>query len=114
ARVVRDVRGRAPCARCGGATDWKKARVLTTPPYDLDGAVAGVNLRWYLANSILRKSIQSGGSVDRTVFLSLHADSLHPAVRGALIYISREKFLSGPFRKQSALYAPRPQSPEEP
>ena len=114
ARVVRTVRGKTPCARSGGATDWKKARVLTTPPYDLDDAVAGVNLRWYLANSILRKSIQSGGSVDRTVFLSLHADSLHPAVRGAMIYIPGEKFLSGSFSKQGAVYAARREVREEP
>jgi N-acetylmuramoyl-L-alanine amidase len=113
ARVVRTVRGKTPCSRSGPA-DWKKARVLTTPPYDLDDAVAGVNLRWYLANSILRRSVQNGGSVDRTVFLSLHADSLHPAVRGAMIYIPGEKFLSGSFSKQGAVYAARREVREEP
>ena len=45
--------------------------------------MAGVNFRWYLANSVLREAVEEGQrSEDRTVFLSLHADSLHPAVRG--------------------------------
>jgi N-acetylmuramoyl-L-alanine amidase len=88
--------------------------VMTTPPYDLDDAVAGVNLRWYLANSILRKSVKDGGSADRTVFLSLHADSLHPAVRGAMVYIPGEKFLTGSFGKRGPLYAARREFREEP
>jgi N-acetylmuramoyl-L-alanine amidase len=114
AKVVRTVRGKTPCSHPGAAADWRKARVMTTPPYDLDDAVAGVNLRWYLANSILRSSVKNGGSADRTVFLSLHADSLHPAVRGAMIYIPGEKFLSGSFSKQGAVYATRREVREEP
>jgi N-acetylmuramoyl-L-alanine amidase len=114
AKVLLTVRGKAPCSRSGAASDWKKARVMTTPPYDLDDAVAGVNLRWYLANSILRKSVKDGGSADRTVFLSLHADSLHPAVRGAMVYIPGEKFLTGSFGKRGPLYAARREFREEP
>ena len=87
---------------------------MTTPPYDLDDSTTGVNLRWYLANSILRKAVRDGAGTGRTVFLSLHADSLHPAVRGAMIYIPGEKFLQGSFGKSGAVYASRREFREEP
>src|SRR5262249_52750872 len=107
--------GKTPCGKGSGAeSSWRSARVMTTPPYDLDDAVAGVNLRWYLANSILRKSVKEGGSPERTVFLSLHADSLHPAVRGAMLYIPGEKFLEGSFAKSGAVYASRREVKEAP
>jgi N-acetylmuramoyl-L-alanine amidase len=62
-KVILTVRGKTACGRGSGAeSSWRSARVMTTPPYDLDDAVAGVNLRWYLANSILRKSMKEGGS----------------------------------------------------
>jgi N-acetylmuramoyl-L-alanine amidase len=114
-KVILTVRGKVPCGHASsGASDWKRARVMTTPPYDLDDAVAGVNLRWYLANSILRRSVKDGGSPDRTVFLSLHADSLHPAVRGTMVYIPGEKFLRGSFGKSGGIYAARREFREEP
>ena len=114
-KVILTVRGKTPCGRGSGAeSSWRSARVMTTPPYDLDDAVAGVNLRWYLANSILRKSMKEGGSPERTVFLSLHADSLHPAVRGAMLYIPGEKFLEGSFGKTGAVYASRREVKEAP
>jgi N-acetylmuramoyl-L-alanine amidase len=114
ARVVRTVRGRGSCGRAESAPDWRGARVMTTPPYDLDDSTTGVNLRWYLANSILRKAVRDGAGTGRTVFLSLHADSLHPAVRGAMIYIPGEKFLQGSFGKSGAVYASRREFREEP
>jgi N-acetylmuramoyl-L-alanine amidase len=117
ARVLLTVRGERPCGRADGESaeaDWRTARVLTTPPYGLEDAVAGVHLRWYLANSILRSAIRSGGSAQRTVFLSLHADSLHPAVRGTMIYIPGEKFLTGAFGKSGTIYASRREVREEP
>jgi len=42
----------------------------------------GVNLRWCLANAWARS-----GGISSTVFVSLHADSLHPSVRGAMFYV---------------------------
>ncbi len=117
ARVLLTVRGNRPCARGeaeNAAADWKTARVLTTPPYGLEDSVAGVHLRWYLANSILRRAVHDGGSAERTVFLSLHADSLHPAVRGAMVYIPGEKFLKGTFGKNGSVYASRREVREEP
>ncbi len=88
--------------------------MLTTPPYDLEDAVAGVNFRWYLANSVLRRVAKDGGSEDRTVFVSLHADSLHPAVRGLMVYVPGEKFLRGTYGKSGAPYDSRREVREAP
>ncbi len=116
ATVVRTARGDKPCGarRSGAAGEWRTARVLTTPPYQLEDAVAGVNLRWYLANAVLRRVERNGGSEERTVFVSLHADSLHPAVRGLMVYIPGEKFLQGTYGKTGEPYASRREVREAP
>jgi N-acetylmuramoyl-L-alanine amidase len=116
ARVVRTVRGDRPCSarRSESAGEWRTARVMTTPPYELEDAVAGVNFRWYLANSVLRRVERGGGSEERTVFVSLHADSLHPAVRGLMVYIPGEKFLQGSYGKTGEPYASRREVREAP
>jgi N-acetylmuramoyl-L-alanine amidase len=56
--------------------------LLTEPPYALDDPVLGVNLRWYLANSVLKRPGPDKKKIppEKTVFLSIHAD-LHPSVR---------------------------------
>jgi N-acetylmuramoyl-L-alanine amidase len=116
ASVVRTVKGEKPCLsrRPGAAGDWRSARVMTTPPYDLEDSVAGVNFRWYLANAVLRRVEKDGGSGDRTVFVSLHADSLHPAVRGLMVYIPGEKFLHGTYGKTGEPYESRREVREAP
>jgi N-acetylmuramoyl-L-alanine amidase len=116
ARVVATVQGKSPCRRraSDGVADARAARVLTHPPYPLEDPVAGVNLRWYLANSVLRGFEKQGGSEDRTVFLSLHADSLHPAVRGLMVYIPGERYLRDSFQKSGAVYASRREVQEAP
>lgn len=116
ARVVATVQGRSPCRRrtADGVADARAAQVLTHPPYPLEDPVAGVNLRWYLANSVLRSFEKQGGSEDRTVFVSLHADSLHPAVRGLMVYIPGERFLRDSFQKSGAVYASRSEVREAP
>ena len=80
---------------------------MTTPPYPIDDTVAGVHLRWYLSNSLLRSVVAHGGDAAHVVFLSLHADSLHPSVRGAMVYIPGEKYLKESFGKQGAIYEAR-------
>ena len=109
ARVVLTVQGRTPCRmRASEAVvDWRSAQVQTHPPYPIEDTVAGVNLRWYLANAVLRDARKDGGSEDRTVFVSLHADSLHPAVRGLMVYIPGEKFLQGSFGRMGSIYESR-------
>ena len=116
ARVVATVQGRNPCRQRAGdsVADARAARVLTHPPYPLEDPVAGVNLRWYLANSVLKSFEKEGGSEDRTVFVSLHADSLHPAVRGLMVYIPGERFLRDSFQKSGAVYASRQEVREAP
>jgi N-acetylmuramoyl-L-alanine amidase len=109
ARVVPTVGRDAPCAagtaEAVGST--RSARVLTTPPYAIDDAAVGVHFRWYLANSVYKNVKQYGGHEDRTVFISLHADSLHPAVRGTMVYVPGEKFLNGSYGKAGEPYDSR-------
>ena len=116
ATVVPTVSRRTPCSdgRSDAVVDSRSARVMTNPPYELDDPVAGVNFRWYLANSVLRRTEERGGSEDRTVFVSLHADSLHPAVRGLMVYIPGEKYLKTSFGKSGDLYATRREVREAP
>jgi N-acetylmuramoyl-L-alanine amidase len=85
----------------------RKGRVLLTdPPYKMTNAVAGVNLRWYLANAILKRPGAGGRPIppEKTVFLSLHADSLHPSVRGAMAYVPGERFLRERYGRATPFY----------
>jgi N-acetylmuramoyl-L-alanine amidase len=88
--------------------------VLTTPPYLIDDARVSSNLRWYLSNSVFGKAVSGGGSPDRVVFVSLHADSLHPSVRGAMVYVPG--LLSNPsqYGKTGAVYSSRREVRERP
>ncbi len=61
--------------------------LLTHPRFALTDSVLGVHLRWYLANDISLRLRRKGVPASRIVFLSLHADSLHPSVRGAMAYV---------------------------
>jgi len=61
--------------------------LLTRPPYRLEDSVLGVHLRWYLTNDIILKRLGSSVPRTKTVFVSIHADSLHPSVRGAMVYV---------------------------
>jgi N-acetylmuramoyl-L-alanine amidase len=61
--------------------------LLTRPPYELTDSVLGVHLRWYLTNDIILNRLDSRVPRSKTVFLSVHADSLHPTVRGAMVYV---------------------------
>ena len=116
ARVVSTVGRDAPCpaSRSAAVGESRSARVLTTPPYPIEDAAVGVNFRWYLANSVLKRVGKNGGNADRTVFVSLHADSLHPAVRGTMIYVPGEKFLNGSFGKAGEPYVSRREVREAP
>ncbi|HEY3205265.1 MAG TPA: N-acetylmuramoyl-L-alanine amidase [Thermoanaerobaculia bacterium] len=116
ARLIPTVGRDAPCSRSASEViaDSRSARVLTTPPYPIEDAAVGVNFRWYLANSVLKHARRDGSNEDRTVFLSLHADSLHPAVRGAMVYVPGEKFLNGSFGKAGQPYTSRREVKEAP
>ena len=81
--------------------------LLTEPVYALQDPTVGVNLRWYLANSLIRRPGPDGTKVppERTVFVSLHADSLHPSVRGAMVYVPGERYLRDRYSKTGPAYA---------
>jgi N-acetylmuramoyl-L-alanine amidase len=61
--------------------------LLTRPQYRLENSVLGVHLRWYLTNDIILNRLGREVPRSKTVFMSLHADSLHPTVRGAMVYV---------------------------
>jgi N-acetylmuramoyl-L-alanine amidase len=65
----------------------RDAYLLTRPPYPLEDSVLGVHLRWYLTNDIILNRLGASFPRSKTVFLSVHADSLHPSVRGAMVYV---------------------------
>jgi N-acetylmuramoyl-L-alanine amidase len=72
-----------------------------------------VNLRWYLANSIFRKASKKSAP-EKVVFLSIHADSLHPSIRGAMAYVPGARFTKGTFQKSGAVYLARSEVKESP
>lgn len=88
--------------------------VLTTPHYTLDDSVIGVNLRWYLANSIFARAMKSGVAKEKVVFISIHADSLHPSIRGAMAYIPGAQYVTGSYEKRQDVYLARAEVREHP
>ena len=89
--------------------------VLTTPPYPIEDAKVGVNLRWYLANSVYRRTVQDDGDPHKVVFLSIHADSLHPSLRGAMAYLPAANMRGdGSYSKAGPVYAMRKEVQESP
>jgi predicted GNAT family acetyltransferase len=81
--------------------------VLTSPKYTLEDPVVGVNLRWYLANSIFNRAMKTGVPREKVVFISIHADSLHPSLRGAMAYIPGERYVTGSYQKSEQVYLAR-------
>lgn len=88
--------------------------VLTDPPYPIADSSVGVNLRWYLANSLFRRVTRNGGDPQKVVFLSLHANALHPSLRGAMVYIPGAQLRAGAFGKSGPVYASRREYREQP
>ncbi|HEY3569030.1 MAG TPA: N-acetylmuramoyl-L-alanine amidase [Thermoanaerobaculia bacterium] len=88
--------------------------VLTTPPYPIADPKVGVNLRWYLANSLYRKTLKADSDPDKVVFLSIHADSLHPSLRGLMAYVPAADMRDGTYSKSGGVYASRKEVQESP
>ncbi|HEV8630067.1 MAG TPA: N-acetylmuramoyl-L-alanine amidase [Thermoanaerobaculia bacterium] len=113
-----------PTVRDGGGFRAREAdvlpvsrahQVLTTPPYPIADAKVGVNLRWYLANSQYRKAVAGGdGDAKKVVFLSFHADSLHPSLRGAMIYVPSAALTAGRSSRSGDVYSARAEVREQP
>jgi len=85
----------------------RQGTVLTDPTFlarENGEAVIGVNLRWYLANSMYRRLIAEGTDPDRVVFLSLHADSRHPSLRGIMVYVPGATYRARTYGNSSKSY----------
>ena len=68
----------------------RAAEILTTPPFAVDGespSAVSVHLRWVLANDHFAAFRRARGDAQKTLFLSFHADSLHPSARGSMAYV---------------------------
>jgi N-acetylmuramoyl-L-alanine amidase len=91
----------------------RRHAVLTNPAYPITDATVGVHLRWYLANSVFRRHAATSGD-DRIIFISVHADSLHPSLRGATVYIPNTAGTAGTYGKQGAAFASRREVREQP
>lgn len=71
-------------------TPSRAAEILTSPPFAVDGespSAVSVHLRWVLANDLFASFRRSRGDAQKTLFLSFHADSLHPSARGSMVYV---------------------------
>jgi len=67
----------------------KSAEILTTPPFVNDGEspnAVSVHLRWVLANDLFA-SFARKADAKKTLFISFHADALHPSARGTMVYV---------------------------
>jgi len=67
----------------------RDAVLLTTPTVPNDGETSGAvsaHLRWVLANAWFTEFARRGDA-RRTLFLSFHADSLHPSAQGTMVYV---------------------------
>lgn len=82
-------------------------RVLTHPPYAITDPSPGVHLRWYLANSLYREALSEGVDSEKVVFLSIHADALHPSLRGAMLYVPAASLTRGEYGKSGSFYTKR-------
>lgn len=68
----------------------REAQILTTPPFASDGehaSAVGVHLRWVLANDWFTAFQKAKGEARKTLFISFHADSLHPTASGTMVYV---------------------------
>ena len=98
--TVQDTRYRGGPPDRDRLPDGRTQRLLVDPPYGLADSQAGVHLRWILANSILSRLGRQKVSPERVAFVSIHADSLHPSVRGLMVYV--------PGRAQRSARTPSP------
>lgn len=70
------------------AAPTRSAVVMTCPPIANDGEYSNatnVHLRWVLSNDLFVSNPKQVST--KTLFISFHADSLHPLSRGTMIYV---------------------------
>jgi N-acetylmuramoyl-L-alanine amidase len=87
--------------------------VLTSPPYAITDAKVSANLRWYLANSQHKKAVKENQDDAKSIFLSIHADSLHQSHRGMMAYIPAASLTKGKYGKSGGEYSKRKEVREQ-
>ena len=92
----------------------RSRKVLTNPPYFMEDTKVSANLRWYLANSLHRQATKRSGDDAKTVFISIHADSLHKSNRGMMAYIPAAQLTKGEYGKTGSIYTSRKEVKEKP
>lgn len=83
------------------------AVILTHPwfhPVSHNEIRVEVNLRWHLANQYFERLEKEGIDPQRVVFTSIHADSLHPSLRGSMFYIPGDSYRSRRWCSKGRLY----------
>lgn len=88
--------------------------VLTRPPYPISDSRVSTNLRWYLANSIFARAVRADKRADKVIFVSIHADSLHPSLRGAMVYVPGLLRNPSNYGKTGVVYTSRKEVQERP
>lgn len=81
--------------------------IQTTPPFLVEHhsqTLMGVNLRWYLANSIYRRALEQNFRADRVIYISLHADARHRSLRGMMAYVPGAAYRSQTYGFDSSKY----------
>jgi len=85
----------------------REGTIKTNPPFIAKAngdARVGVNLRWYLANSVYREAVGNGTGPDRVVFMSIHADARHPSLRGLMVYVPGHRLRTGTYGNNTKFY----------
>ena len=68
--------------------------VQVTPRYHIADNVRSVELRYALANHIMRKELKAGTPEEKMVFISIHVDSIeNPRVRGTTVYVPAARLM---------------------
>ncbi len=79
----------------------RKEVITSTPPFRIDSrsrTTAAVHMRWMVANRLFdRLTRREKVPPEKLVFLSLHADSLHRSVRGAMVYVPGARYRRASF-----------------
>jgi len=85
------------------------AVILTHPWFHQESTAetkVEVNLRWYLANQYYERLVREGTDAGRVVFTSIHADSLHPSLRGTMFYVPGTAYRSSKWSQSGDAYKP--------
>ena len=106
-QTVKDPNQKTPKRFLGYAND-KDEYLQVHPHYKLRHASTGVNLRVYLVNHIYRNLVhRKKVPKDNIIFLSVHADSLHSSVRGAMVYYPDHRLRHSHFALNQSVYKRR-------